>query len=346
MKKKSVTIYDIAQRLKLSPSTVSRGLRNDDRINADTRKLIGDAARSMNYQPNRVAAGLRGGSTTTIGVMVPRINRHFFANAISGIERVARARGYQVIITQSHESVVVERENLVALTSARVDGIIASVTIETQDTPHFDGLIKRAFPLVFFDRVGRGLASHRVLLDDRQSARRAVAHLIEEGATRIAHMSGPQHSNVYRDRYEGYHAALIEANLPFEEAYVVENCLTEDRGYEEIVKLLALPQPPDAIFAASDFPTIGIYRFCRENGIRIPEDLAIVSFANEPFTQIVEPAISTVEQFSEQMGAAAAELLFRQIDSKEAVLPVQEIIIPGALRVRDSSRRAAVPVPK
>lgn len=346
MKKKPVTIYDIAQQLKLSPSTVSRGLRDDHRINTETRKLIREAARSMNYQPNRVAAGLRGGSTATIGVMVPRINRHFFANAISGIEKVARARGYQVIITQSNETLAVERENVAALTSARVDGIIASVTIETRETPHFNGLIKRSFPLVFFDRVGRDLSSHRVVLDDRQSAERAVTHLIEQGARRVAHMSGPQHSNVYHDRLMGYQAALTAAGLPLIDDYVVENCLTEDRGYEEIAKLMALPQPPDAVFASSDFPAIGIYRYCREHGLRIPHDLAIVSFANEPFTQIMEPQLSTVEQFSEKMGAAAAELLFRQIESKEAVLPVQEIIIPGELRVRDSSRRGLITLPK
>ncbi|NJB84914.1 LacI family transcriptional regulator [Lewinella marina] len=339
MRKKAVTIYDIAERLKLSPSTVSRGLRNDPRINKETRRLIAETAQMLNYHPNRVAAGLRGGSTRTIGVIVPRIGRNFFAKAISGIEDVARARGFQVIITQSNEKLTTEMENVAALTAARVDGIIASVTMETVDARHFANLQKQQFPLVFFDRVAGDFPAHRVVLNDKDSAKEAVNHLIQGGARRIAHLSGPQSLNVYVNRYAGYRAALEEAGREVSEDYVDLDCMEVEQGYDAAKRLFALPEPPDAIFSASDYAALGVIRYCREKGISIPESLAVVSFANEIFTSLITPALSSVEQNSEQMGAAAAELLFKQIDSRDKPVPIGEVVIPGELRVRASSQR-------
>ncbi|THH41890.1 LacI family DNA-binding transcriptional regulator [Neolewinella litorea] len=337
MRKKAVTIYDIAERLKLSPSTVSRGLRNDPRINKETRRLISETAGLLNYHPNRVAAGLRGGSTRTIGVIVPRIGRNFFAKAISGIEEVARERGFQVIITQSNEKLSTEMENVAALTAARVDGIIASVTVETVEAVHFANLQKQQFPLVFFDRVAGDFPVHRVVLDDYGSARGAVEHLIEGGARRIAHLGGPQSLNVFTNRYAGYRAALAAAQQEVGEEYVDLNCINEEQGYAAAKRLLELPNPPDAIFSASDYAALGVFHYCRENGIVIPDQLCVVSFANEIFTSLMSPALSSVEQNSEKMGAAAAELLFKQIDSRDKPMDMGEIIIPGELRIRASS---------
>ena len=338
MKKKAVTIYDIAQRLNLSPSTVSRGLRNDERINSRTKELIAATAADLNYRPNRVAAGLRGGSTRTVGLIVPRINRDFFANAISGIEQVARSRGYQLIITQSSETLAAERVNVAALTAARVDGILASCTLETDQMDHFAELQQRQFPLVFFDRVPESFTAHRVIIDDEDLSYRAVRHLLDQGARRIAHLGGPDSVNIYAGRYGGYARALTEAGLPLLPEYIDRDCLNELKGYPAAARLLALPQPPDAIFTASDWTGLGISLYCKEHGVRIPDDLALVAFSNEPFTRIIEPAISSVEQFSERMGARAAELLFRQIDTKE-LLPPERIVLPGELQVRASSRR-------
>ncbi|WP_420460707.1 LacI family DNA-binding transcriptional regulator [Neolewinella sp.] len=338
MKKKAVTIYDIAQRLNLSPSTVSRGLRDDERINSRTKELIAATAADLNYQPNRVAAGLRGGSTKTIGLIVPRINRDFFANAISGIEQVARSRGFQLIITQSSETLAAERENVAALTAARVDGILASCTLETDRMDHFAELQRRQFPLVFFDRVPEHFAAHRVIIDDAEMSYQAVRHLLDQGARRIAHLGGPNSVSIYAGRYAGYVRALEEVGLPLRHEYIDRDCLNEQRGYPAAARLLALPEPPDAIFTASDWTGLGITLYCKEHGVAIPEDLALVAFSNEPFTRIIEPAISSVEQFSGRMGAAAAELLFRQIDNAEP-LPTERIVQAGELRVRASSRR-------
>ncbi len=340
MKKKAVTIYDIAQRLSLSPSTVSRGLRGDERINKNTRKLIDATAKQLNYHPNRVAAGLRGGSTGTIGVIVPRIGRTFFANAISGIEQVARSRGCQVIITQSNEELETEIENVAALAAARVDGIIASVTVETREFRHFQDLQQQAFPLVFFDRVCRDFPAHRVVLDDYASSRSAVEHLLESGAQRVAHLGGSERLDLYRNRARGYRDALAAAGLTVVDELIAFYAVTEERGYEETRRLFELPQPPDAIFAASDYGALGVMTYCRAHGIRVPEDLLIVSFANEPFTRIIQPALSSVEQFSERMGVAAAELLFRQIDNDGPAGEFEEIVLPGELQVRESSRPA------
>ncbi|CAH0999956.1 Catabolite control protein A [Neolewinella maritima] len=338
MKKKAVTIYDIAQRLRLSPSTVSRGLRNDARINTNTKRLIADTAAQLNYQPNRVAAGLRGGSTKTIGLIVPRINRDFFANAISGIEQVARRHGFQLIITQSNERLAAERENVMALTAARVDGILASCSLETDTMDHFTVLQKRHFPLVFFDRVPDHFIGHRVVVDDEGLAYRAVQHLLEQGARKIAHLGGPDSVNIYANRYKGYVRALRENNLPLRPEYIDRNCLTEQQGYPATEKLLQLPDPPEAIFSASDWTALGIAKYCKDHGIAVPTDLAFMSFANEPFTSIIVPAISSIEQFSERMGAAAAELLFRQISNSEPLAP-ERVVIDGELILRESSHR-------
>ena len=338
MKKKAITIYDIAQRLNLSPSTISRGLRNDERINTRTKELIAATAAALNYQPNRVAAGLRGGTTKTIGLIVPRINRDFFANAISGIEQVARRRGFQLIITQSSETLAAERENVAALTAARVDGILASCTLQTDRMDHFAELQRRQFPLVFFDRVPVHFGAHRVVIDDAGMSYRAVRHLLDQGARRIAHLGGPERVSIYAGRYAGYVRALEEAGIPVRDDYVDRDCLTEENGYPATARLLALPEPPDAIFTASDWTGLGIIMYCKEHGVAIPEDLALVAFSNEPFTRIIEPAISSVEQFSGRMGAAAAELLFRQIDATEP-LPTEHIVQVGELRIRASSRR-------
>lgn len=337
MKKRPVTIYDIAQRLELSPSTISRGLRNDHRINEDTKRLIQETARELNYQPNRIAAGLRGGTTRTIGIIVPRIGRYFFANAIESIERVARARGFQVIITQSHEEARAESENVAALTAARVDGIIASVTVETTDPTPFQNLRKRQIPLVFFDRYLSGVTAHRVVLDDERCAYDAVSHLYRQGARRIAYLGGPVALNIYRDRYAGYQRALAATGLPHEPQYIDLDCLKEERGVETARTMLGLAEAPDAFFCASDYSALGVINHCRDVGVPIPDRVKVVSFANEPFTRIMSPQLSSVDQFSERMGTAAAELLFSQIDRSETGDKPEEVVIPGELIVRASS---------
>ena len=341
MRKRPVTIYDIAQRLKLSPSTISRGLRNDHRINDNTKRLIQETARELNYQPNRIAAGLRGGTTRTIGIIVPRIGRYFFANVISSIERVARSRGFQVIITQSNEDARAESENVAALTAARVDGIIASVTVETTDPSPFQNLRKRHIPLVFFDRYLFGVAAHRVVLDDERCAYDAVNHLYTQGARRIAYLGGPEVLNVYRNRYAGYRRALAERSLPLDSDLVDLNCLKEELGSAAAQMMLERAQPPDAFFCASDYTALGVITYCRDQEIAIPERVKVVSFANEPFTRIMSPQLSSVDQFSERMGTAAAELLFSQIDRTETADQAEEIVITGELIVRTSSLRSA-----
>lgn len=337
MKKRPVTIYDIAQLLQLSPSTISRGLRNDHRINHNTKRLIQETARELNYQPNRIAAGLRGGTTRTIGIIVPRIGRYFFANAISGIERVARARGFQVIITQSNEDARAEWENVAALTAARVDGIIASVTVETTDPAPFQNLRKRQIPLVFFDRYLSGVPAHRVVLDDERCAFDAVNHLYQQGARRIAYLGGPEALNIYRNRYAGYRRALEVNGLPLNPDHIDLDCLKEEPGLATAQRMLQHPEPPDAFFCASDYSALGVITYCREFNVPIPGQVKVVSFANEPFTRIMSPQLSSVDQFSETMGMAAADLLFNQIDRTDTGEKGEEVVIPGALIVRTSS---------
>lgn len=338
MAKKAVTIYDLAQALSLSPATVSRALNEDPKINVNTRKRVKAAAREFNYQPNSLAAGLRSGSSRNIGVVVPRIHRQFFANVISGIESVAREKGYHLMITQSGETHSQEAENVTALTNARIDGLLISLSVETDNTDYLKHHIERGLPVVCFDRVDPKLSANRVIVDDFGGAKEAVDHLLARGCRRIAHLGGPDHVNVYAERYRGYLTALREANIEEDPRLVFRDHLTEATGSAAAEVLMSLDNPPDAIFAASDYSALGIVQYCRENNVQIPEDLAIVGFANEPFTALMEPSLTSVEQFSVEMGEKAAHLIFEQLTAGKKVKPFREIKIKPQLIIRDSSR--------
>ena len=336
MKKKSVTIYDIAEHLSLSPSTVSRALKGDTKIAVRTRGRIAKAADELNYVPNTVAAGLRGGNTRTIGVIVPRIGRQFFANAISGIERVARERNYRVIITQSKEQQELEREGVAALLGARIDGIIASLSLETTEYDHFTKANRRNVPIVFFDRVTDQVPAHRVVIDDRLASRRAVEHLLEQGARRIAHLGGPESINIYQERHQGYADALAAAGIDYDEQLVFRAHLREEDAAAAVADF-SDADFPDAVFCASDFSATGVLEHCRERGLAVPERVKIVGFANEPFTRYLTPALTSVDQRSEELGATAAQLLMDRIEGVAEAQQPQEVNLTAELIIRASS---------
>ncbi len=340
MRSSHVTIKDIARELGVSPSTISRALKDHPDISPETKKAVTDLAKKLNYQPNILAQNLRKSKTNTIGIIVPEIAHFFFSTVISGIEDIAYAAGYNVIIAQSKESHEREVTDIQALFNSRVDGLLVSIARNTKKFDHFDDLIRKEFPLVFFDRVHNDALTSKVIVDDEQGAYEATTHLISLGHQRIAHLAGPQNLLIGINRLAGYKKALSENNLSIDEN-LIKIC---DKGTyeeaEEITKtLLASHNPPDAIFANNDVAAYGSMKAIKDKGLKIPTDVAIVGFSNWLFSELIEPALSTVTQPGFKMGQEAAKLLIKQIElgKNEAFTP-KTITLKTDLIIRESSK--------
>lgn len=315
-KNKEITIYDIATELNVSPSTVSRALKKHKSIGKETIKKVEKKASQMGYRPNSIAANLRNQKTHTIGVIISRVDRPFISTLIGGIESIAREKGYHVIFTQSHDRLDMEIENANVLFNARIDGLIVSLAMETTSYEHFKPFIDKDIPMVFVDRVTETLNTDLVVIDNTHSAYMATKHLIEQGCSRIAHFAGAQHRNVYRNRRNGYENALKEAGLEIDNELIIEmSSLSAEDGYEAAEKLLNSPNPPDGIFTANDTTAVSVIQCAKKLGIKIPEQLAVVGFNNDPICTIVDPALTTIDHPAEQMGQLAArQLLEHKID--------------------------------
>lgn len=339
-KKKEVTIYDLAKALNYSPSTISRALKNHKSINKKTIKKIQKTAEEFGYRPNTLAAGLRKNTTKTIGIMISRINRPFIASLIMGIENEARKANYNVIITQSDDKYENEVNNAKALYDARIGGLIVSLGMETKDTSHFDVFVKQNIPLVFVDRVPEGFNSYRVIIDNYMAGYRATKHLIEQGCKRIAHFAGAQHVNVYNLRKKGYLDALREKGLSIDEDLIISlKTMSMEEGKKAIKKLLKLENPPDGIFSANDTAAVSAILYAKEKGIKIPEDLAIIGFNDDPVSRIVEPSLSTVSHPAIKMGEISTQKILEHPE-KNIDTDVSEItILDTEVIVRNSSNR-------
>lgn len=340
MAKDKTTIYDIAKELNITPSTVSRALSNHPRISEKTKERVKKMAEQLHYQHNGIAAALRSGKTYIIGIIVPTANRSFFASVVRGIEQVANQAGYNVMITQSNDNINLEKSNIEALLKTQVDGIIASISKETTTFDHFKKIKEKSIPLVLFDRVSENLGASTVVIDDYLGGYMATEHLIQQGCKRIAHFSSQQHLNIYKYRYRGYVEALEVHHIPFDSDLVIQkDHLNLEDGRLSMEALLKLPNPPDAVFAASDYSAIGAMQVIKEKGLRIPEDIALVGFANEPFTSFVEPGLSTIDQMSEEMGRFAANIFLEEVRLTNHTFMPRKTVLTPKLITRGSSKK-------
>jgi LacI family transcriptional regulator len=339
MKKSNITIKDLARELSVSPSTISRALKDHPDISTETKKAVKELAEKWNYQPNSVALSLRQNKTNTIGVIIPEIAHFFFSAVISGIEDIAHSAGYHVIISQSNESYEREVMNTKALFNSRVDGILLSVSRETKNYDHLQKLIDSNVPLVFFDRVIDNINACKVIVNDEQGAYEATTHLIEQGFYRIAHLAGPQNLAISNNRLNGYKAALADNKNMIDDNLVKICGLGTYEEAEAITnELLDYRFPPDAIFANNDVAAYGAMTAIKKRGLRIPQDIAIVGFSNWRFSSLIEPALSSVTQPGFKMGQEATRLLMKQImqpDDEEAI--TETISLKTNLVVRESS---------
>jgi LacI family transcriptional regulator len=337
---KQITIYDIAEALSLSPATVSRGLKDHPAIRKDTRKRIVDKAREMGYQHNSFASNLRRNRTNTIGVIVPRLNSYFMSTVIAGMEKVANAAGYNLIISQSMESVKKEVSNVNTLYNSRVDGLLVSLAYDTEDIDHFDMVLDKNIPLIFFDRVFEHPKCTSIVIDNYKAAYEVTQHLIDQGSKRIVHISASLKRNVYIDRLRGYKQALLDNGIPYDENLVFFNNLSEQAGVEVSQVILAMDQKPDGIFSANDACGVSCIRQLKMAGIKIPADIAVAGFNNDPLSKVIEPNLTSVNYPGQEMGEIAASTLIRRLDQREGVT-LNTIVLRHDLIIRESSLRIA-----
>ncbi|WKZ58096.1 MAG: LacI family DNA-binding transcriptional regulator [Cyclobacteriaceae bacterium] len=345
MKYNQVTIKDIARELGISPSTVSRALKDHPDISPDTKKAVNELAEKLNYQPNIVALSLRQSKTNTIGVIIPEIVHFFFSTVISGIEDVAYSAGYNVILAQSNESQTREISDIKALFNSRVDGMLMSVSRETTNFDHIESMLAKGVPIVFFDRVYDTGQASKIIVDDFTGAKEATLHLIDQGCKRIAHIEGPPNLEISKQRLEGYKEALKEHNMPFnKELVAICPSGTIEEGKKATEKLLSLKNPPDAIFATNDPAAMGAMQAIKAKGLKMPDDVALVGFSNWFFSSLMDPPLSSVDQPGFEMGQEAAKLLIRQIEKQEKddedITPETKIL-KTRLIIRESSQKKA-----
>lgn len=338
---KRTTIYDIAKKLNLNASSVSRALNGSGNVSEATKKLILKTAKELNYKQNSLASNLRKGENQTIGVVVPRINQNFFSNVIAGIEEITYQKGYNLIICQSNESYDREIKCVDTLINQHVSCIILSISADFENGEHLKNIREQGIKLIQFDRVDDDLDTFKVLCDNEQASYEAVTHMINQGYRRIALLEGPQNLNIFRQRKAGYLAALSEHQMPIIDELIVKNAWTRELGARATSELLALPQPPDAIFAStSDFAALGVLDVAQERGMKVPEELGICGFSNEAFTEITQPSLTTIDQFSKEMGKNIANLYFQEMKNGQPEIEQKIVNIKPKLIVRNSTLKA------
>lgn len=331
---KKTSIYDIAKRLDIAASTVSRALNGHPSISESVRNEVFRVSKEMDYQPNKMAKNLKQGKTMTVGVVIPQLNRHFFASAINGIEEMASRSGYNVLIYQTQNEVLREQKAMRTLNRSVVDGLLVSVVADRSDYAHFYNVQKLGMPVIFFDRYPLADGFKRVCMDDAEASRSVVDHLVSLGRRKIFHFSGRQYVSIWRERTRGYLSKMEELDIAIAPEWIFSNTHDQRSGMEAAGKMLREKNIPEAVYASSDHSLLGAMHVFRQHGYRIPEDVAMVGCGDELFSNYVNPSITTVDQHPYEMGKEA----FRQLERLINGDPVpQEVIIPHSLIIREST---------
>ncbi len=333
-----VTMKEIAKKLNVSVSTVSRALKDSPELHPETKQRVVEMAKSMNYQPNLLAQSLRISRSKVLGVIVPELTSHFFSSNISGIQDTAYKRGYNVMICQSNESFVQEISNIKVLVASQVDGLLISLSRETKSYQHLQDIYDRGIPFIMFDRVTEEIPVSSVTVDDAHGAYQVTRHLLEQGCKKVAFISGPQDLYISKKRKEGYLKALSEFGVTESESRVYVSDLKESTNKKIALQILEETDRADAIFAMIDPLAIDVLLVLKENGIRIPEDIALAGFTNNPTSSVVEPSLTTVDQPGYEMGKIAANHLLDQLDDIVSDDP-QSFILKTTLVPRNSTQK-------
>lgn len=339
--KHEVTIKDIAERLKISVSTVSRALRGSTEIKKETRELVREVAAELKYSPNPIALSLRERSSKIIGVIVPEIANTFCSATIAGIEDMAYNNGYHVIIFQSHENYEREVVNTRLLASRRIDGLIISLSAETNRYEHLHQIQERGIPLVMFDRVYEGIKTHKVVVDDYKGAYQATEHLIREGYRRIAHITLPPFLSITRSRLAGFRDAHERHGILLDEEQVVFCNFHPEEVKCNIRSLFAGRHKPDAILASTERHALACMNELKAMNLSIPGDVALIGFSDNPLNRLLNPSLSAIRQPTFEIGQRSAELLIDLMERKDSRHKYRTVSLETIMDIRDSSRKCS-----
>ena len=330
--KKQITLADIAKKLNVSKVTVSKALRDHSDISAEMKKKVQELVDELGYTPNLIARNLSAKKTRTIGLVIPKINHHFFSEAIESIYATAQKHNYEIIMTVSQENVEHEQKHIRSLLAMRVDGLLISVTENTTDSEIFKELKKRHVPLVFFDRVIERLGYNCIVSDDEKGSCEIVKHAIEQGYQKIGHIGGYKNTNIGKSRCDGYLRALKENDIEPNPNYMICGGFSVDDGYNGFMTLHQNNNLPELIFAVTFPVALGIYKAAEELGMKIPRDVDVVSFGDASYNQFLNPSLTGVHQPAGEIGQTALELLIDQIEEKT---PIEEkrIVMPVNINI-------------
>lgn len=334
-----ITIADIANELQTTAATVSRALNDHPSISEKKKQLIRETATRLNYKRNKIASSLRLGQSGIIGVIIPSAEINFFGSVVHGIESIANKSGFNILIYQSNESGESEAKGIETFLSSRVDGILVSIAKNTTEYSHFLAAKASDIPIIFFDRSNDELGIHSVVIDDYKGAFMATEHLIEQGYKRIAHISGPEHLKIFKERLRGYSAALKVHNIEVDSELIYKGNVSIEAGKDAVDYFLKMKNPPDAVFAVEDFTALGAIKALKENNIRIPEDFGVIGFANESFGEHITPTLSTIDQQTVEMGKVSFRLLMQLMSNRQGDVLEQKIVLEPIPIFRNSSMR-------
>lgn len=332
-----ITLKNIAKALNLSPSTVSRAMKNHPAISDDTRKLVQKYAKEHKYKPNKLAMQLRTNRNNTIGVIVPEIVHYFFSTVLSGIQEEAENGGYKLLFCHSQEDYEREVKSVETLIDARVCGILASQSKETREFNHFQEIIDSNIHLVFFDRICTGINTDKVVVDDYAGAFNAVEYLVKTGCERIAFLGSLGSMPIANNRRMGYEDALSKHKLPILKE-MIRVCDTPDLAKKVVPELLKLNPHPDAFFCVNDEVAAYCMQIAKSAGFKIPEEISVCGFTNSYITDVTDPTLTTVDQRGFELGKVAARLLINRIEGIETKEGIVSRVIKTDLVIKGSTR--------
>jgi LacI family transcriptional regulator len=339
---KEITIYDIARELRLSATTVSRGLKNNKVVTKSTTKRILEKADEMGYRHNSFASNLRKQKSNTIGIVLHEMNSTFITSVLAGIEQVTTEAGYDIIITHSGEDYQKEVANVINLYNKRVDGVIASLSFTTKNLDHFNVFAHKKIPVIFFDRVDETSDNTNVIIDNYACGKIATRHLIEQGCKRIAMLTSNLKRNVYFQRHKGYADALKAAGLAYDEKLVMIEDLSEESAVLAAHRILKMSPLPDGLFVTNDFDAAVCMQELKRNALKVPQDIAIVGFNNDAISKLVEPQLTTINYPGKDMGEITARNLINHLSGLGNIAKTKTINIKSELIVRASSLRKEI----
>jgi LacI family transcriptional regulator len=328
---RETTLKQIAETLGISVTTVSKALKDYKDVSPITKKAVLEMAKKLHYSPNSFAVNLRTKESKTIGLIIPDVVHHFFSNVINGIIEEAEKHGYLVIILQSSETLELEKKHIELLLNKRVDGILISLSNDSNDDDHLKEVLRREVPMVLFDKINKLLKCTKVVINDQKAAIEAVEHLISRGCKKIAHIRGPENPQNAIDRFLGYKKALEKNNIPYDPKLVYTcKIVSLEEGQQFAAQIVKEHPDVDGIFAVTDLVAIGALSYFNEKNIKIPNQIKIIGFSNWLMGQVFTPKLSTIDQPAREMGVAAFDALLEEMNVRKR----GEVAVPKVIELK------------